>query len=214
MRVVASGVPVYCRHDDILAVEKLKPNPQNPNQHPATQIKKLLAIIKANGWRMPITVSTRSGMITKGHGRLTAAESGKLATVPVEYQAYRSEAEEWADVIADNQLPELAETSEEATAKALKKLRESELDFSAATGYDESEFDKLLKRLSTDPEAAAGRTQNPTPPPQKGDRKTLILHYDREEHEEFEKLSTATMKAYELLTVSDTILRLVTEAAK
>lgn len=215
MNIVASGVPVYCRHDAILPAKKLKPNPDNPNHHPATQIKKLLAVIKTNGWRMPITVSTRSGMITKGHGRLLAATEGKLENVPVEYQAYKSEAAEWSDVIADNQLPELAETSEEAIGKALEKLRKSELNFTAATGYDENEMDKLLARLRAgDPTTAGGRTTNKTPPPQTGDRKTLILHYSREEHEEFEKLTTAAMKRFDLLTVSDTILRLVTEAAK
>lgn len=45
----------------------------------------------------------------KGHGRRLAAIDARLAWVPVEYQEYATEAEEYADLLADNRIAELAE---------------------------------------------------------------------------------------------------------
>ena len=75
-KAYAGGVPVFCAHDAIVPLKDLRPNPKNPNQHPPEQIKLLSSIIRATGWRGPITVSKRSGYIVKGHGRMMAAELG------------------------------------------------------------------------------------------------------------------------------------------
>ena len=75
-KAYADGVPVFCAHDAIVPLKDLRPNPKNPNQHPPEQIKLLSSIIRATGWRGPITVSKRSGYIVKGHGRMMAAELG------------------------------------------------------------------------------------------------------------------------------------------
>ena len=72
-KAIADGVPVYCAHDAVVDPATLVPNVKNPNQHPDNQIQLLGRIIRQTGWRQPITVSTRSGFIVKGHGRLSAA---------------------------------------------------------------------------------------------------------------------------------------------
>ena len=72
-RAIIGEIPVYCAHDEIVDIAKVVPNPQNPNQHPKKQLELLIQIIKESGWRNAITVSTRSGMIVKGHGRYAAA---------------------------------------------------------------------------------------------------------------------------------------------
>ena len=102
------GIPVFCAFDELVPIEKTVPNPKNPNQHNEKQISLLGSIIQANGWRAAITVSKRSGFIVKGHGRRLAALHIKSGHVPVDYQDYASEAEEWADLIADNRLAELS----------------------------------------------------------------------------------------------------------
>lgn len=209
----ASGIQVHCRHDAIEKTAKIKPNPENPNEHPKEQIDKLVKIITRNGWRKPITISNRSGMVTKGHGRLMAAQAAGWEEVPVEYQRYRSDNEEWADVIADNQLAELGETDEAAVAQALQKLRETTPETIDATGYAQDELDRLLERLRGNPAQAKNRGQNQTPGPQLEDRKTVVLHYTVEEHEEFEQLVARAMKDLDLLTVVDTLHRLIEEEA-
>ena len=95
-RVNIDGIPVYCIYDEIKKTSELKPNPQNPNVHPQEQIRMLSEIILKTGWRATITVSTRSGYIVKGHGRLEAAKLAKFSEVPVEYQNFETDEEEIA----------------------------------------------------------------------------------------------------------------------
>ena len=76
-KAYAGSVPVFCAHDAIVPLKDLRPNPKNPNQHPPEQIKLLASIIRATGWRAPITVSKRSGLVTKGYGNvLSISRSG------------------------------------------------------------------------------------------------------------------------------------------
>jgi ParB-like chromosome segregation protein Spo0J len=101
-------VEVNCAYDKLVPIADLKPNPGNPNMHPVKQIEMLAKIIAHRGWRAPITVSTRSGQIVRGHGRLEAAKSLGLTEVPVDFQDYKSAEEEHADLLADNKIAELA----------------------------------------------------------------------------------------------------------
>ena len=134
---------VYCAHSQMVEIEKVVPNPRNPNKHSEKQIALLSKIIAAQGWRAPITVSTRSGFIVRGHGRLLAARKLGLAKVPVDYQAYETEAAEWADLIADNRLSELSETDELLLKDLLQELGTSELDLEL-TAYTADEIDQML----------------------------------------------------------------------
>ena len=134
---------VYCAHSQMVEIEKVVPNPRNPNKHSEKQIALLSKIIAAQGWRAPITVSTRSGFIVRGHGRLLAARKLGLAEVPVDYQAYETEAAEWADLIADNRLSELSETDDLLLKDLLQELGTSELDLEL-TAYTADEIDQML----------------------------------------------------------------------
>ena len=134
---------VYCAHSQMVEIEKVVPNPRNPNKHSEKQIALLSKIIAAQGWRAQITVGTRSGFIVRGHGRLLAARKLGLAEVPVDYQAYETEAAEWADLIADNRLSELSETDELLLKDLLQELGTSELDLEL-TAYTADEIDQML----------------------------------------------------------------------
>ena len=67
---------VHCKYDKLVAVKDIKPNPKNPNIHPKQQIELLAKVLQETGWRAPIVVSNRSGLVVKGHGRLAAARAG------------------------------------------------------------------------------------------------------------------------------------------
>ena len=143
----ADGVPVFCAHDAIVDVAKLVPNPKNPNQHPDNQIQLLGRIIRQAGWRQPITVSKRSGFIVKGHGRLAAALLEGMKEAPVDYQNYTSEAEEYADLVADNRIAELAETDNKLLADIFAEIDTGEIPMEL-TGYTEDEVEGLVTALS------------------------------------------------------------------
>jgi len=141
----AGGIPVYCAHDKIVPVAELKPNPKNPNHHPKDQINLLAKIIKEQGWRQPITVSTRSGLVVKGHGRLMAALHVGIDSAPVDYQDYASDAAEHADLIADNRLAELAEIDEPELVELLSAL-DGEIDMELA-GFTSQIYQNLIDVL-------------------------------------------------------------------
>lgn len=97
------GAKVYCSQPVMVDVEDLKPNPANPNMHPDEQLRLIAKALK-EGWREPITVSNRSGLIVRGHGRLMAAKAMGETQVPVDYQDYESEFDEMSDLVRDNEL--------------------------------------------------------------------------------------------------------------
>ena len=136
---------VLCAHTSLSDPATLKPNPENPNRHSAHQIQLLAAIIQEQGWRAPITVSKRSGLIVRGHGRLEAALLMGCDNVPVDEQDYANEAEELADLLADNRLSELAELDEADLKKVIEKLRQADPTFDVElTGFMEDEITKLF----------------------------------------------------------------------
>lgn len=133
---------IHCAHDAVIAIGELTPNAKNPNRHPDRQIELLARIIEGNGWRSPITVSTRSGMIVRGHGRYEAAKRLGLDRVPVDYQDYASEAEEWQDLLADNRIAELSHVDEDLLRGILQDI---DLNVELA-GYEVDYVDDLLAR--------------------------------------------------------------------
>lgn len=145
--IKAGNVAVHCAHDAIVPLSELKPNPQNPNGHPDEQIQLLAKIIMETGWRQPITVSNRSGMIVKGHGRLLAAQYGNMGFAPVDYQDYDSEALELADLLADNRLAELSEMNNTMLADLLEQIDTGEIDM-LLTGYDDEAIQDLIESMT------------------------------------------------------------------
>lgn len=139
----ASGISVYCAYSELVDITTLIPNPRNPNQHPKKQIEMLAKIIKGQGWRQPITVSNRSGFVVRGHGRLLAAQKMGVNEVPIDRQDYATEAEEWADLVADNRLAELSQIDTDVLAKILNDIPGADFDLEL-TGFDIKEVDKLL----------------------------------------------------------------------
>ncbi|MCL4473549.1 MAG: site-specific DNA-methyltransferase [Actinobacteria bacterium] len=134
---------IHCSYDDLVDLVALVPHPRNPNTHPTKQIELLAKIIASQGWRAPITVSKRSGFIIRGHGRLMAAQKLGLDQAPVDYQDYATEAEEWADLVADNRIAELAKIDEDELAKLMAELSDGDLDMEL-TGFGEKELDRIL----------------------------------------------------------------------
>lgn len=131
----ASDIPVHCSHSELADVVSLIPNPRNPNKHPDKQIAMLAKIIRHQGWRSPIVVSNRSGFVVKGHGRLEAAKLLQVEKVPVDRQDYATEADEWADLVADNRIAELSDTDVDLMREIIDALESGGADIEL-TGFD------------------------------------------------------------------------------
>jgi hypothetical protein len=148
---VGTQIPVFCAHTRMAAICELRPQPVNPNKHPKEQVALLAKIINGNGWRNPIVVSTRSGYITKGHGRLEAAKLLGVECAPVDDQEYASEALELADVLADNRIAELSETDGAVLKDFLINLDSLTEDFDMdLTGFDAMELERVINFYRVD----------------------------------------------------------------
>lgn len=134
---------IECAHDAVVKLGRLKPHPGNPNTHPPEQIRLLSKIIGAQGWRLPIVVSKRSGFIVAGHARLEAAKALKLKDAPVDYQEFASEAEEIAHLIADNRIAELAEMDRSALRELAEQIDSGGFDMELA-GFDQAALEELM----------------------------------------------------------------------
>ena len=140
---MSTAIKVHCSHTELVDVVKLVEHPNNPNQHDDRQINLLARIIKAQGWRNPITVSNRSGYIVSGHGRLAAAKVLNESKVPVDYQDFDNEADELAHLLADNRIAELAELDFKGVENILNELRAQDFDLDL-TGFESIEIDNFL----------------------------------------------------------------------
>ena len=102
-------IEIKCAYDKLVKIEELKPHPKNPNRHSKEQIERLAKIVAYQGIRRPVRVSKSSGFITAGHGLVQALQSIQEKEVPVNYQDYKDEDQEYADIIADNSIASWAE---------------------------------------------------------------------------------------------------------
>lgn len=151
---LASGIPVHCAHLRIADVTSLIPNPRNPNKHGDTQVALLAKIIRHQGWRAPITISRRSGFIVTGHGRLEAAKLLQVEQVPVDEQDFATEADEWAHLIADNRIAELADADRAMLRDLAEELDTGDFDMDL-TGFDAAGLEELMTAAPPEGDADA-----------------------------------------------------------
>lgn len=112
----------------LVDIDSLVLNPKNNNKHSEEQIERLVKIYKYNGFRNPLTVSNRSGFVLCGHGRIEAARKAGMTKIPVMFQDFKSEAEEYAHLTADNEIARWAVTDMAMVNAELSLLEIPDLD--------------------------------------------------------------------------------------
>ena len=211
-----SKTSFHCKYDELAEASSLEENPRNPNQHGTAQIMLLSKILGEQGWRTPVVVSNDSGLIVSGHGRVKAALLMTDQRVPVSFQSFESEAQEWAHMIADNRLAELSEVSSPALAELLSELDQSDIDLEL-TGFDRIDIEKIL--LNSDL-GAGGEVVTDTPTSGVIDvngMKMVQLYMTLDEFEEFENNILAVSKITDAENTTDAVreaLRIASETAQ
>lgn len=94
---------------ELVPIAELRPNPKNRNKHPEEQINRLISLIEFYGFRNPIIVSNRTGLVVAGHGRLLAAKKMRMTHVPVSFQDFDNFDEEYGYGTSDNGIAAWAE---------------------------------------------------------------------------------------------------------
>lgn len=135
---------IYCKYDALVPTSQLdsKRHPKNPKGHGAAQVAAIAAVFEGNGIRQCIVISNRSGLITKGHGRLDAALMLGYEEFPVQYQDYETEQAELSDMVADNRLAELGDVDDSKLLELLKELERAGHDIELA-GFTADDLEKL-----------------------------------------------------------------------
>jgi DNA modification methylase len=134
---------IQCAHTEIKDIVTLVPHPRNPNKHPDQQIDLLAKIMRHQGWRNPIVVSKRSGFIVAGHGRLAAAKKNGWDKAPVDFQEFLTEADEYAHMVADNKIAEIAEHDDSMMLEDLKAFPDLDLDLLGIPDFELPENEVL-----------------------------------------------------------------------
>lgn len=138
---------IKCQYKEMVELHKLTPHPKNANKHPERQIELLAKIIDHTGFRHPIVVSKRSGFVVAGHGRLEAAYKLGVEKVPVDYQDFKDEAEEFSFLTADNKIAELSKVDDLLVIEEIKSL---EVEDTELFGFDDLDLNFFEEAQSLD----------------------------------------------------------------
>ena len=125
-------------------VGALRPDPRNARTHPKRQVDQLVASIRAFGFTNPILVD-QSGGIIAGHGRLLAAKTAGLETVPTIILEGLTDAQKRALRLADNKIALGAGWDVDILKLELGEPAVLDIDFDLSlTGFSAGEIDVVL----------------------------------------------------------------------
>ena len=140
-----------CMREELTIVyrplKELMPCARNARTHSDEQVAQLVASIKEFGWTNPVLVD-ECGEIIAGHGRIMAAESLGMNTVPVIVLASLTDHQKRAYRLADNRLPMNAGWDVELLKLEITELLDADFDISL-TGFNQDEIDELLTEVTT-----------------------------------------------------------------
>ena len=150
MTTIAPHLPDQIEH---LPTDALVPYARNSRTHSPEQVAQIAASIREFGFTNPVLIDANNTLIA-GHGRVMAAQSIGLPTVPAIRLAHLTDAQRRAYVIADNKLAENAGWDMATLAREVEDLTADgyALDL---LGFTTAELEGLLGHDAPPPEPAA-----------------------------------------------------------
>jgi len=146
----ATHLPDSIEH---LPTDALVPYARNSRTHSPEQVAQIAASIKEFGFTNPVLIDANNTLIA-GHGRVMAAQSIGLATVPAIRLAHLTDAQRRAYVIADNKLAENAGWDMATLAREVEDLQADGFNLDLL-GFDDDELSGLLGTTNKDPDTGA-----------------------------------------------------------
>ena len=122
---------IACKKIEIVEIAKLRANGRNARLHSDEQIGQLMKSIEKFRFTVPLLID-KANVVIAGHGRLEALRRLGAKKAPVIFLDHFTENEKRAYILADNQIPMLADWD-------LALLRE-ELDFLKLEGFELEEI--------------------------------------------------------------------------
>ncbi|CDK99818.1 Prophage LambdaMc01, DNA methyltransferase [Magnetospirillum gryphiswaldense MSR-1 v2] len=147
------------------SIDRLIPYGRNARTHSDGQVAQIAASMVEFGWTNPVLADSQGNVIA-GHGRLAAAKSLGLDTVPVVILDHLTEAQRRAYILADNKLALNAGWDEETLAAELHALNGDGYDL-GVIGFSDEELDALMAPLDDEGDGQGdetGEDEVPEPP--------------------------------------------------
>jgi DNA modification methylase len=123
-------------------IRDLIPNANNARTHSPRQIAQIARSIERFGFNNPVLIDGNN-QILAGHGRVAAARTLGLNSIPVLKIEHLTDAEKRAYVLADNKLAQKAGWDADILAIELQDLIDLDFDIEL-TGFETGEIDVLL----------------------------------------------------------------------
>lgn len=151
-----SEIKIQATEIKIVPIKDLTLKKGNRNSHPQEQIERIAKLYEYQGFRNPITVSNQSGEVVCGNGRVLAAIRAGLKEVPVIYQDFDNQDQEYAHHVADNAVSLFAELDLSGINSDLGSLGpEFDLDFLGIEDFkldmSEKDIEKIEKEVKVCP---------------------------------------------------------------
>ncbi|MEO9298787.1 site-specific DNA-methyltransferase [Devosia alba] len=124
------------------SLERLVPYARNARTHSETQVAEIAGSIREFGFTNPVLIA-EDGTLIAGHGRVLAARTLGMETVPAIVLTGLSETQRRALVLADNRIAMNAGWDEDVLALELSDLQEAGFDL-GLTGFNDDELQNLL----------------------------------------------------------------------
>ena len=126
-------------------ISDLKPWATNARTHSKKQVRQIAESIQTFGFTNPILIDDEQTILA-GHGRIAAAKSLGMASVPCVKLSHMSPEQKRAYVLTDNKLALNAGWDEDILAGELEALLSLDLDFDIdVIGFSISEIDSLIE---------------------------------------------------------------------
>lgn len=145
---------------EMLECAALVPYARNSRTHSKEQIAQIARSIQEFGFTNPVLIDGQGGIVA-GHGRVMAAQSLGVGSVPCLRVDWLTEAQKKAYVIADNQLALQAGWDDAILADELRELQGMDYDLEL-TGFGADEVAELLADIGVEKKEKA--TADITPP--------------------------------------------------
>jgi ParB-like chromosome segregation protein Spo0J len=127
---------------ETLPIDALVPYARNARTHSPQQVAQIAASIREFGFTNPVLIDADGGIVA-GHGRVMAAKSLGVVSIPCLRVDWLTEAQRRAYVLADNHLALQAGWDDELLAGELRALQADGFDLALA-GFSD---DEILNRI-------------------------------------------------------------------
>jgi hypothetical protein len=129
---------------ETVAIDSLKPHPQNYREHPDDQLAHIEESIRVNGIYRNIVIAS-DGTILAGHGVIKAALRLGIKEIPVIRLALNPTSPAAMKILAgDNEISHLGTVNDRLLTQILKDIKDTDVNGLLGTGYDDMMLANLL----------------------------------------------------------------------